>query len=159
MASVKNKETLEKAADLIQSAHDYIEINGFDISQYRPRPFSLSDDRSGPCCYIGTLRNVAGIDPSPGCGDAGAGDGPELIEALDQLDRIAKRRMNSEDKRGVKNDFETPTGRFVESLGFNIRTRAFNKHPGDWNAMLKYEQEYALKLLRKALTDIYAEVK
>lgn len=172
------KKTLEAAAKLLQGAHDYIEQFGFDIDTYDGKRCGQKGGHGAPMCYIGTLRHVAGINPSPAKsnGVAAAGDGDELIVALKAMDKIAKRRMRAYDRKSVMVEYgqygheEAPEfdadfhtiGRFVERLGFDIQERAYEKFDDD-NMPLDdlvdkahdYERDYALRLLRRALTDLY----
>jgi hypothetical protein len=157
----RNKTTLRKAAKLIQAAHDRIEVQGFDIWSYEPDWDSGTNIKEiqGPCCYIGNLRLCAGVGPYPDEQGAALGDGDELYLALEAMDGVAKRRMRRWGLLPKQIDreyqffdgtyYEDPTGRFVEKLGFQVA----NKYSDP-----EVQQNYALKLLRAALTDIYKEV-
>lgn len=190
-------ETLRKAADLLQKTHDLVEAVGFNIDTYdggneaplRADVSKILDQENigeiiAPMCYIGSLRYAAGLNPSPGNFEIAADDGPELIEALKAMDRIARRRMNPERRKETQVNAqyaarswqeesqvarEYPAdiwsvGRFVETFGFDIQERAANKfgirpyqvssHP----EASAYERDYALKLLRKALTEIHTRL-
>lgn len=179
--SLPSDEVLRKAANLLQRAHDNIEIFGFNIDTFgtgNKKPESDRYEQTGPACYIGSLRLAAGVKPSPGAFDIAAeGDGPELIEALKIMDGIAKRRMKPKDRRTVKSDWKTTSefyrettstateypadlwsvGRFVEQFGFEVQSRAEEKFE-DQKSQREYEKNYALKLLRKALTEIHTRL-
>lgn len=161
----RNKTTLRKAAKLLQAAHDRIEVTGFNISTYEPptRHGQNADEFGGACCYIGNVRLVAGVKASPAWTgyDAGAGDGPELYLALEAMDGVAKRRLARAggSVRTVKEEYEgREAGRFVEALGFEITGKFAEKFPYDYDKRREAEKNYALKLLRTALTEIYQEV-
>lgn len=176
-----SKRTLKRAAHLLQAAHDQIEVFGFDINTYGGGD-PLPDGQTVPrMCYIGSVRHQAGCDPAPAlvrlsdgyANDPTAGDGPELAVALDAMDKVALRRLNKTIQKAVAAEYEddvTLTGRFVERLGFEIEKRAVQRFPiptgQGWNAedydvlhekRDRYQKTYALKLLRQALTEIYAD--
>lgn len=156
----RNKTTLRKAAKLLQKAHDSIEVKGFNIQTYNPASSNIYGP-TGACCYIGNIRLAANLNGSPGY-DAGAGDGPELIIALKEMDRIAKRRLRDTSKdafQEVRDQYSTQsdTGRFVEALGFVIREK-YEHLDLSKEERNERERDYALKLLREALSDIYKEV-
>lgn len=188
-----SKATLKKAAKLLQRAHDVIELHGFDIHEYGE--LAPADVQEGeeipPMCYIGNIRFAAGIAPTPGAdntnaggweSDATEGDGPELVVALETLDKLAKRRIPAVRKNSVVNEPRpSQVGRFVEALGFEIQERSAKRFPmppwpntnsprsrggGAWIMFddqadavraqrTKYQRDYALRLLRQALTEIY----
>lgn len=151
----------DRAARILQQAHDYIEAVGFDIMVYAPDAyydeetgdlieFDLKTMKGEPMCYIGTVRAFAGVNPEPG-DDASAGDGEELRVALDTLDKIAKESLGVH-WRETAEENAYPTGRYIEALGFQMR----DKFREDYKPNLDKEREYALGILRKALTDIYS---
>lgn len=163
----RDPEVLKKAANILQAAHDYIEVHGFDIQSYVPV--------DGQCCYIGNVRLAAGVDPDSDMtheADAGEGDGEELYAALEALDGVARRRLDTE-RREEAQRFISPAGRYVEQLGFQIEKKAEEKfiYPeqdptetfGEWmdrteaidQKRIDFQRDYALKLLRTALTRIY----
>lgn len=145
--SKPTKATLRKAAKLLQKSHDYIEQFGFDITEYDPHYY---DETNGPCCFIGSVRHSAKINPTPGSGSAGdtradLGDGSELTVALEMLDRCAKKTKYGKE---YGSSFIN-VGRFVESVGLCL----------DSLNMPKYKQKnYALSVFRKALTEIHKEI-
>lgn len=159
----RDPEVLKKAAVLLQDAHDYIEVNGFDIQHYCPV--------DGKCCFIGTVRIAAGVRPGAvdtgHDSDAGADDGEELYAALEAMDKVARRRLPKLRREAAQRYFH-PAGRFVEQLGFEVERRACEKYPhaeGRYDhdhyeateaKREKFQKDYALKLLRTALTRIYA---
>lgn len=162
--STIDRAVLERAAGLLQAAHDHIEQFGFDIETY--------DDfvnPSAPRCWIGTMWYVAGADTArlTTLVDAGDGDGPELRVALEHLDEIAKIRIaRLSQYAGAENYIEedpdaTNVGRFIEYLGFMIQARARDRFSVDYEECQecqecrKYQKAYALRLLRQALTTIY----
>lgn len=173
------QKTLKAAAKLLQGAHDYIEEFGFDINTFDGRRLGARGGHGAPMCYIGTVRHLAGIDPTPGGKAAADGDGPELVLALQAMDKVAKRRLKPDERHNTEEQFrgdgehavmyegatQDPSfwtiGRFVESLGFEIEERAAERfsHVEDWEEQItkrrQYERNYALKLLRQALTDLY----
>lgn len=176
-----DRQTLEKAAEIIQTAHDIIETVGFNIDTYGGHRIDAETDSGTPryaMCYIGTMRYAAGIDPTPTAelfDIACEGDGEELVIALKALDKVAKKRMPKGARQGVREEYREEgdyyretcsdaaeidsdrweVGRFVENLGFQIQAKAVNKFPDDHVAQLEYQREYALKLLRRALSDLY----
>lgn len=148
-----SKATLKKAAKLLQKSHDYIETFGFDINEYNPSHWddkSQEDVERGPCCFIGSVRYSAKISPTPGRGDVGdvpadEGDGPELTVALEMLDKCAKKTKYGKEYRHSFNH----VGRFVEAVGIDL----------DQKNMPKYRQNnYALSIFRKAITEIHKEI-
>lgn len=168
MAKTTDKQTLEAAANILQAAHDHIERYGFDIESY-----GTTISSEAPRCYIGNLRAAAGIaphidypvdndgygNPTPG-DDPAEGDGPELVLALKALDKIAKKRLKPARKQKVKDRMGEAkhTGRFIEELGFQIRDKYEEKYEDDKLSFAEFEQvqkDYALKILRKALTEIH----
>lgn len=142
MSTKIDRETLRGAADILQAAHDFIEVVGFDISTYghTPRP----GEKPAPMCYIGSMRHVAELDPSPAIGNGVESDGanggsPELAQALTILDTYAKSEMermmreNPSEFSQLVADVTDPrdewgedailTGRFIEELGFMIAAK------------------------------------
>lgn len=144
-----SKRTLKRTAKILQIAHDNIETNGFDINSYIG---------SGQC-YIGSIRCAAGVNSEPPGGiekeiaGTDSGGGPELTLALSVLDNVAEGERGA--KRAMKmiqESFPYPgPGRLVERLGLNINDR--QNPPSD-----KKQTEYALKLLRKAITEVQKEL-
>lgn len=139
--SYKMKE-LKKAQKILQRAHDYIEMAGFDIDFYQPEmtPFMGEDiiiGRNkklvdhGPCCYIGATRLVAGVRPNPSNG-TDSEDGPELTLALRALDATCCE---------VRTD-ETEPGRVIEAEGLEDH----------------HKKDEALLTYRSALTAVYNEI-
>ncbi len=146
-----NKTELKKAAVVLQKAHDYIETYGFDIMSYPPR--KKNDEqvisgrtKEGACCYIGSVRLAAGINPSPSGGNPAAGDGPELKIALKTLDKIAAKSKWAK-KVGKPDDYSI--GTFIEQVGFEIKYDYEDK---------KREESKALDFFRRALTDIHKQI-
>lgn len=208
MSNLPDAATLKRAANLIQAAHDAIEIYGFDIDRYgdygNHEEVKAARLTSAPMCYIGSLRFAAGLEPTPkGSAEIAAmGDGPELVVALKYLDSIAKRRMDPSRRAKVRGRYkgdvtmylrdladpeirseyedaeelerflhEYPddimsVGRFVEEFGFQIREKGYAQFGTfgtrllgrPFDEQLAWEQEYALKLLRSALTKIYKDM-
>lgn len=133
-------------------------------------------------CWIGTMRYLANpdLDPAPE-GPAKNGDGPELELVLRTLDTIAQRRLPAEDRHTIANEYESEdgegweVGRFIERLGFNVMDKAIDKYPSPSHTdytdsaaynrdyeqtdakRLAYQQAYALRTLRMALTEIYKD--
>lgn len=144
----------ERTAEVLQRAHDYIELNGFDIESYS------GFTANAPRCYIGAVRTAAGIDPAPVQGDAAAGDGPELTRALQILDDLVRDELDEEHTREVFDNFGpdrlygTTTGRFIEQFGFQVQREGYDQEL-DPEDQVKFEQARALQLLRQALTKIY----
>lgn len=144
----------ERTAEVLQRAHDYIEINGFDIESYSGVGFE------SPRCYIGTIRTAAGIDPAPADGDAAAGDGLELKLALRTLDDLVREELDQHhlnevfDNFGEKTGYGTTVGRFIEQFGFQVQREAIDQGL-DHDECIEFEKDRALQLLRQALTKIY----
>lgn len=166
--AVLDADVQKRAADILQQAHDYIEVIGFDIMSYdgdiaidqgRAKSFNLETATGPQMCYIGTIRAFAGVEPSPQydriihAEDAAAGDGPELRLALETLDRLAREELQDEYVDSAEDYGDYTTGRYVEQLGFQVRNKFCTENNGDYDK--EREREYALMLLRKALTDIY----
>lgn len=165
--AVLDADVQKRAADILQQAHDYIEVIGFDIMSYdgdiaidqgRAKPFNLETATGPQMCYIGTIRAFAGVEPSPqydeeiNAEDASAGDGPELRLALETLDRLAREDLEDTWVESAEEYGNYTIGRYVEALGFQIRSKIRDENGG---VNPEREREYALMLLRKALTDIY----
>jgi hypothetical protein len=155
-------ETLRKAANILQTAHDHIETFGFDIYSYGG--IDIVDQVKGhteiaPACYIGSVRRAAGL-PGTFNDYPEEGDGPELIIALKKLDEIAAKRLSAYERKMINQEHaESTTGRFIENLGFEIRDRARDKFPNvNDEGFDEYQTKYALRLLRKALTMIYKDI-
>lgn len=151
----------ERAAEILQGAHDYIEANGFDIESYSG--YAKSTGLTGPPrCYIGAVRTAAGLDPSPVEGDAGHGDGKELILALRTLDDLVRAELEEERVKEIHDEFGreghnsygTTVGRFIEQFGFQVQREAVDRELGREEADA-FERDRALQILRKALTNIY----
>lgn len=166
--AVLDADVQKRAADILQQAHDYIEVVGFDIMSYdgsiavdqgKADEFDPEAKIGPPMCYIGTIRAFAGVAPSPQydgeieAEDAGAGDGPELRLALETLDRLAREDLEDEYIEGAEEYGDYAIGRYVEQLGFQVRGKLRNENHGVEDT--EQEREYALMLLRKALTDIH----
>lgn len=147
----------ERTAEILQKAHDYIEVNGFDIESYTGYTREIGPT-GPPRCYIGAIRTAAGLDPAPHDGDAGHGDGEELILALTTLDNLVCDELEQERLDGVSVEFGkgygTTTGRFIEAFGFQIQREGL-KQGLEGDEADEFEQQRALELLRKALTNIY----
>lgn len=165
VASKYSKTARKKAAKILQKAHDYIEQNGFDIQSYGRSSGYVSR------CYLGTLRTVAGLDAEPVGGthgyddyaDATEGDGPELILAMETLDKVAKPRLAPLMKKyGEPSDtkspesFEVATGRYIEAVGLLFDHKNQEKYGYGHPKVDDASRADALKMLRKALTELYA---
>lgn len=156
------RKTLERAAEILQDAHDEIEVYGFDISTYAGDYFD-GGETNGPRCYIGSVRAAAGVNPDPVIEGvlAHEGDGQELEIALSALDRAARgSSLIKEAKRKTKaffgvygdnaevdleHEIEQQPGRLIENLGF-----AYKVDDRDED-----EQKYiALAFFRKAITQV-----
>ena len=134
MSETYTREDYERAADLLQGSHDYIEQNGFNIWKYVP------EKRDGPCCYIGNVRLAAGVRNLP-TGDAGEGDGPELRLSLEVLDNLAQQRIDSGIRNAIEFENEFSIGRFIEWLGLN-------------NDEAQHGRDEALVFFRRAITQV-----
>ncbi len=102
----QERERLLRTQRILQDAHDYIEVNGFDILTYNPE-FSLRR----ACCYIGAVRLATGLDPNPDEDGADMGDGPELTYAFKVLDRIARREMSARHCQEAREEYPKGLGR------------------------------------------------
>lgn len=154
-----SKAVLERAANVLQKAHDLIESGGFNIDRYKSEIGGTIN-----YCYIGSIRAAAGIVPRPDGGMKGpadTGDGPELTIALEVLDKTAakSRKVSKKSiKKYVKGELRYKyyfpgeynlqyAGRYVEAFGLALDT------------LTQKEQEVvALDLLRKALREIHKEL-
>lgn len=130
--STKEPTTLECAAETLQAAHDYIEVNGFDITTYEPY--------NKASCYIGTVRLVAGLSPKPRQGHKAA-----VTAALKMLDQIAIDE-GADLIFGKREGGTSGAGKFIESLGFQKAAEDLTDNE---------QRDYALTILRKALTEIH----
>lgn len=146
---------LKKVQKLLQGAHDYVEINGFDIDVYADynsgeKPNGINHGR---VCYIGAMRYAAGLAPEPDdvYNEIGATDPtvPELTYAYEVLDEIAKRKLDSDTKLDIKRDHTNTHGHYVEALGYDIR---------DGDRDYDQQAEAALKIFRRALTKVYKDI-
>ena len=185
-------EELKRTQDLLQRAHDYVELHGFDIDTYTPDTYDWDDETGrytgdGPCCFIGTLRLAAGVNPEPstlvygatprgggGGGydpavDAGADDGAELRLALEALDNLVRDRLTPAD-RGRMETFAATTGRYIERYGLgelecNPRSISTwdDEEDEDGNVIEEQaiepdQQATALEFFRDALRNVHQEI-
>lgn len=155
---------LRAAQALLQKAHDFIEVNGFDINSYEGSfvELELVGAKQPPCCYIGTLRKVAGLTPDPDVNCtapsytnvAHLGDGPELVEAFKTLDSVAKPNLDGAHIVDVEETWwaspKALYGRFVEALGLQTVDEGASS--------VFAQQEHALLTHRKALTKVYRKI-
>jgi hypothetical protein len=126
-------EELCAAGGRLQKAHDYIEVQGFDIGE--------CGERGAACCYIGSVKVCTGSRGEPGF-ERGSG----VKAALRLLDDLApsdyKRRAREEATRGLSH-----LGRAVELMGFKTCV-------GD-----RQEQaSVALPVFRQAIREVQREM-
>lgn len=135
--STTTLDELRATQDLLQRAHDYVESFGFNIHEY-----DTPGTKTGPRCYIGTVRTCANLRPYPeynpdlGYNDPGYGNGLELRRALEMLDaQVPSGYLHD---RGICR-YDLLSGRLVEKYGFFVQT----------------ERDEALRIFRGALTEVY----
>lgn len=151
MSAARNKTNLKKAQKVLQNAHDYVELCGFDINSEghgltaeileQVRKGKLEGVESGAACFIGSARIAAGVNPSDmfQLGTDG-GDGPELTIALEIMDesipRAHRKRAQEKNMRvGSYNRSAGPGGE-AEAYGFAIAGALETEHLGPllWDA-------------------------
>ena len=142
---------------LLQKAHDYIEVNGFNIWAYGNRVLA-----SGERCFIGSVRGVAGLNPCPpldGDGRADDGDGAELTYAFGVLDDLAKKRARAQGvSLGTVVADRAPDyriGRYVERYGIEFVDARRDEDPDKRRDEMAQE---ALLIFRRALARVYKQI-
>lgn len=120
-----------KAAGQLQEAHDYIEMHQFDIGAYG------ANKGSGVCCYIGSVRQVAGehgVSP----------DGPSRNQSA-EIALLALDRAALEMGAPLVDRYSRHGGGIVEHWGFGNTKRGHTK-------------DGALEVYRQAIREVQTEL-
>ena len=153
--AIKNAPTdlLCRAARTLQEAHDFVEVNEFDIDHYG------AERNAKSCCFIGSVHHVVGESH----GEPTWTHNAAALIALTALDMAA---MNA--GATGKNMGNRQAGGIAETFGFQLQRELTAQEPFNWDGEEDYDawiernraeqKEKAIPVYRAALRAMHEEL-